>query len=137
MLRDCGCQFFFTSRRGHTRYWRDWSSDVCSSDLQGSYVVTVTPTGIFPESVSLACGSGLPSQATCSFSAANPIPNLSNGPQSRTMDITTTARVTTPASLVHRGPIYAFWLPISGLALVGSGLSRRRRLLIAIALVAV
>src|SRR5947209_1544464 len=24
---------FFSSRRRHTRYWRDWSSDVCSSDL--------------------------------------------------------------------------------------------------------
>src|SRR3712207_246072 len=28
------CDFFFSSRRRHTRYWRDWSSDVCSSDLQ-------------------------------------------------------------------------------------------------------
>src|SRR3712207_8770006 len=27
--------FFFSSRRRHTRYWRDWSSDVCSSDLIG------------------------------------------------------------------------------------------------------
>src|SRR3712207_8736842 len=27
--------FFFSSRRRHTRYWRDWSSDVCSSDLAG------------------------------------------------------------------------------------------------------
>src|SRR5947209_14097861 len=27
--------FFFSSRRRHTRYWRDWSSDVCSSDLFG------------------------------------------------------------------------------------------------------
>src|SRR3712207_7635267 len=27
--------FFFSSRRRHTRYWRDWSSDVCSSDLEG------------------------------------------------------------------------------------------------------
>src|SRR3712207_3066390 len=27
------CRFFFSSRRRHTRYWRDWSSDVCSSDL--------------------------------------------------------------------------------------------------------
>src|SRR3712207_6888883 len=26
--------FFFSSRRRHTRYWRDWSSDVCSSDLE-------------------------------------------------------------------------------------------------------
>src|SRR5947209_15585950 len=25
--------FFFSSGRRHTRYWRDWSSDVCSSDL--------------------------------------------------------------------------------------------------------
>jgi hypothetical protein len=113
------------------------STQTVNPGNQGSYVVTVTPTGIFPESVSLACGSGLPSQSTCAFSAANPIPNLNNGPQSRTLDITTTARVTTPASLFWRGPIYAFWLPISGLALVGGGLSRRRRWLITIALAAV
>src|SRR5690606_13293913 len=28
------CFFFFSSRRRHTRFSRDWSSDVCSSDLQ-------------------------------------------------------------------------------------------------------
>src|SRR5207249_8569723 len=27
------CFFFFSSRRRHTRSKRDWSSDVCSSDL--------------------------------------------------------------------------------------------------------
>src|SRR5207253_5828737 len=27
--------FFFSSRRRHTRWPRDWSSDVCSSDLRG------------------------------------------------------------------------------------------------------
>src|SRR5690625_5357273 len=27
--------FFFSSRRRHTRWPRDWSSDVCSSDLWG------------------------------------------------------------------------------------------------------
>src|SRR5690606_39292913 len=27
--------FFFSSRRRHTRFSRDWSSDVCSSDLKG------------------------------------------------------------------------------------------------------
>src|SRR6266496_2675779 len=27
--------FFFSSRRRHTRSLRDWSSDVCSSDLGG------------------------------------------------------------------------------------------------------
>src|ERR1035437_9946574 len=33
MLLVFVCFFFFSSRRRHTRYWRDWSSDVCSSDL--------------------------------------------------------------------------------------------------------
>src|SRR5437868_15026279 len=28
-----GCVFFFSSRRRHTSSKRDWSSDVCSSDL--------------------------------------------------------------------------------------------------------
>src|SRR6266704_4714753 len=28
------CLFFFSSRRRHTRSKRDWSSDVCSSDLR-------------------------------------------------------------------------------------------------------
>src|SRR5204863_1659262 len=29
----CAAFFFFSSRRRHTRSLRDWSSDVCSSDL--------------------------------------------------------------------------------------------------------
>src|SRR5699024_4612394 len=32
---QCGLLFFFSSRRRHTRSKRDWSSDVCSSDLFG------------------------------------------------------------------------------------------------------
>src|SRR5690625_6825303 len=31
-ISSCNC-FFFSSRRRHTRWPRDWSSDVCSSDL--------------------------------------------------------------------------------------------------------
>src|SRR6266496_4948891 len=33
--------FFFSSRRRHTRSLRDWSSDVCSSDLPWNLVVEV------------------------------------------------------------------------------------------------
>src|SRR5690349_23135192 len=35
VLSSCtsGVFFFFSSRRRHTRSLRDWSSDVCSSDL--------------------------------------------------------------------------------------------------------
>src|SRR3712207_7167488 len=54
---------FFSNRRRHTIYWRDWSSDVCSSDLMtngwegrppaGEHVVVVShrpkPDGWHPE----------------------------------------------------------------------------------------
>src|SRR5256884_5217308 len=33
--------FFFSSRRRHTRCSRDWSSDVCSSDLNYSFLTEV------------------------------------------------------------------------------------------------
>src|SRR3712207_7572559 len=35
------CFFFFSSRRRNTRYWRDWSSDVCSSDLEQGITIDV------------------------------------------------------------------------------------------------
>src|SRR5690606_40723598 len=42
--------FFFSSRRRHTRFSRDWSSDVCSSDLAlwelGAEVFTI---GVEPD----------------------------------------------------------------------------------------
>src|SRR6266511_5133302 len=48
--------FFFSSRRRHTRFSRDWSSDVCSSDLPtppGGEIVrdarTGEPIGIFKD----------------------------------------------------------------------------------------
>src|SRR5437660_3106685 len=34
--------FFFSSRRRHTRWPRDWSSDVCSSDLKNRVLDDVT-----------------------------------------------------------------------------------------------
>src|SRR5258707_1804987 len=37
--------FFFSSRRRHTRYWRDWSSDVCSSDLDAVSADLAAPVG--------------------------------------------------------------------------------------------
>src|SRR5437868_10307638 len=34
--------FFFSSRRRHTRSKRDWSSDVCSSDLNSDQLAGIT-----------------------------------------------------------------------------------------------
>src|SRR5699024_11725179 len=39
-----GCYFFFSSRRRHTRSKRDWSSDVCSSDLAVGRDIAVDDT---------------------------------------------------------------------------------------------
>src|SRR2546429_733914 len=46
---QCGCDsmsgcsvFFFSSRRRHTRCSRDWSSDVCSSDLFVENAISIT-----------------------------------------------------------------------------------------------
>src|SRR3712207_9518345 len=39
---------FFSSRRRHTRYWRDWSSDVCSSDLRVVDVAHHRRQGVVP-----------------------------------------------------------------------------------------
>src|SRR2546430_13127818 len=38
----CSCLFFFSSRRRHTRFDCDWSSDVCSSDLVTHPATTLT-----------------------------------------------------------------------------------------------
>src|SRR5207253_3876680 len=37
--------FFFSSRRRHTRWPRDWSSDVCSSDLVSNSATWAVPSG--------------------------------------------------------------------------------------------
>src|SRR5688572_32400512 len=42
--------FFFSSRRRHTRFDCDWSSDVCSSDLEGISVLASIEDNILPES---------------------------------------------------------------------------------------
>src|SRR3712207_14098 len=38
-LNNIDHHVFFSSRRRHTRYWRDWSSDVCSSDLRKVFLI--------------------------------------------------------------------------------------------------
>src|SRR5690606_21505934 len=42
---EAGIRFFFSSRRRHTRFSRDWSSDVCSSDLRNPEAVVLLGGG--------------------------------------------------------------------------------------------
>ncbi len=103
------------------------------------YKIQVTPTGAIPNSVTLSCGSGLPSLGSCTFTDGSDITNLNNGPQIRNLVITTQARVTTTTGLRRNGgPFYALWFPVSGLALIGVGIggktSSRRRVLMGLIL---
>src|SRR5690625_5708954 len=56
--------FFFSSRRRHTRWPRDWSSDVCSSDLTtpSPRVLTASIWGRCGSRAS-SCTTGAPSRA--------------------------------------------------------------------------
>lgn len=97
------------------------------------FTATVSPssTSGFPDSVSISCGSGLPTGATCVPGNNNPLPNLNTGAQSSQFVINTTARVTTTTDLRQgsgpQTPLYATWLPVSGLALLGVGLRGKRQ----------
>src|SRR6267378_6699566 len=57
--------FFFSSRRRHTRSLRDWSSDVCSSDLAGDLIGGWQLSGI------LSARSGLPINITVTRRASD------------------------------------------------------------------
>jgi hypothetical protein len=110
-----------------------------AAGIPASFTVTVTPTGNIPNTVTLSA-SGVPTGGTTTFPNGTSFTNLSSGAQSRQLVVNTTARVTTPASLFPAGrPLYAAFLPVSGLALLGAGIgggkkSRRRRALRAVLL---
>ena len=116
------------------------STATVNAGTPATYTATVTPTGPIPDTISLSCSSGLPTGATCTFPNGASITNLNNGSAvTRQLVINTTARVTTPASLWKTGgPVYAFWFPISGLALLGVGfggkITRKRYGLLALLL---
>jgi hypothetical protein len=94
-----------------------------------TYTPTLTPVGsngTYSASISLSCPSGLPNGVSCTFSTS-PVTLQNQSPSSVTLTMNTTARTTTTASN-HRGGgiLYAMWLPIGGLTLLGVGLSPGR-----------
>src|SRR5690349_22223969 len=50
-VEGSGDYFFFASRRRHTRSLRDWSSDVCSSDLDFQAALGVEVAALPPDEV--------------------------------------------------------------------------------------
>src|SRR3989442_15897189 len=54
--------FFFSSRRRHTRCGRDWSSDVCSSDLEATAALGDVRDAVAEEEVGSASADVPPSK---------------------------------------------------------------------------
>src|SRR2546421_2290504 len=80
-LRTClSIFFFFSSRRRHTRSDRDWSSDVCSSDLiegLAQYGKLHPVQEAFVKEGAMQCGYCVPGMilATVALLKRNPTPN--------------------------------------------------------------
>jgi uncharacterized repeat protein (TIGR01451 family) len=97
------------------------------------YTVTLAPTLVYASNISLSA-SGLPTASGFTFTPSNTV-TLPAGPSTATLNITTTAR---PVTVVHsrpsRGAIYALWLGIPGITLLGWGVGggarndRRRKM---------
>ncbi len=106
--------------------------------IAATFQVTVTPTGPFPDSVSLSCCSGTPANIGTIVFTTNPITNLTTGSAaSSTVTIPTIMRPTTTTRLWQKGgPMYASWLSVSGLGLlgmsIGGTISRKRRIMMAL-----
>jgi len=109
------------------------TSATVSAGSNASYSVTLRAMGEVTTGVSLAC-SGLPSGASCSFSPESPvIPTVPGISEAVTISTTGTTMAGTSRPLGHSSRehhlIYAMWLPLLGIALVGaSWRSRQRRL---------
>src|SRR5580700_9853139 len=74
--------FFFSSRRRHTRSLRDWSSDVCSSDLRNRANIAARTNSALRLAVARDDGSS----ATSSASLVTPSLPISRNKADRTAD---------------------------------------------------
>lgn len=91
-----------------------------------TYHLTVVPAGgSFVNPVKLSC-SGLPMQASCSLSPSSVVPGATGA--TAIMTITTAASVAAsqPPRLFANGPLYAIWVPLQGMGLIGITLAGRR-----------
>jgi uncharacterized repeat protein (TIGR01451 family) len=105
------------------------SSRTVAAGGTAQYNVILSPGlgGVFGASISLTCTPPPPAGAQCSFANSTVTLNGS-GSSSTTLNLQTTAQpVTTVASAPWRGPLYALWLMVPGMALLGLGASGKRR----------
>jgi hypothetical protein len=99
------------------------SSQTVAAGATAIYTVQLSPQPSFGANVSLTC-SAAPTGASCNFASSS---LTLNGPQSTALNLTTTPQpITTIASASRGRPLYALWLMVPGMALLGLGAGGKR-----------
>ena len=102
------------------------SSQTVVAGQTAPYTVQLTPQGAFGANVSLTC-SGAPAGAACNFSSTSVLFSGGTSSASSALNLTTTPQpIAIAKSGGWRGPFYALWLMIPGMAVFGLGSKRRR-----------
>ncbi len=98
-----------------------------SAGQTATYQVQLSPHPVYGTNVSLSC-SNVPTAASCNFTPSNSISLLGSSPASATLNLTTTPQsIITASARSGRSHLYAVFLAVPGLALVGIGFGDRRR----------
>ena len=100
------------------------ANQTVSAGQTAVYTVALTPQPLYGGGISLTCSANVPSQASCNFTT-NPVTIPSASPVTSTLNLTTTARPVTTAVAPLRGPLYAIWLGLPGIAFLGIGAGKR------------
>ncbi len=106
------------------------NSQTTSPGAGATFQLMVTPLGgSFTNAVNLSC-SGLPAQATCSFTPNLVTPGGTPAPATLTVSTKGSVAAARPSRLFENGYLYAIWMPLQSIGLFGVMLaSRRRRLM--------
>jgi hypothetical protein len=102
-------------------------SDSVKAGSPATYNLTITPLGgSFARAVKLAC-SGLPAEASCTFTPATVTPGGSTA--TSTLSITTTASTADalPIRRSRHASVYAIWIQLQGVGFLGMVLAGRKR----------
>jgi uncharacterized repeat protein (TIGR01451 family) len=101
------------------------SSVTVAAGLIAQYTVQVSPNGSFQGNVTFSC-SALPSGTACNFT--NGTITVGSGQQSTLLNLTTTAQPVNTVGLAGwRRSVYALWLMVPGMALLGLRVGGKRR----------
>ena len=119
MLTGSGSDFSLTASPNST---------TVSAGASATYTLSVSSVGgSFTHSISLSC-SGLPAQATCSFSPAVVVPGTSGQASKLTITTAASSAQATPALPSQTRPVYAaVWMQLQGIGLVGMVLAGSRK----------